>query len=211
MEEIHKLVTIAIAPNADLAQKHQAFGEIVKQLQDIAFAGAYAVLGDFQLAQDAAQEAFIAAYRDLAKLKDPGAFAGWFRRIVAGESHRLMRGRHLPTKPIEAAVSVTSKEKSPAACAEENEMKAAVHSAMETLPENQRMVTMLFYINEYSHKEIADFLEIPLKTVDNRLRAARKRLKARMITMVQSTLTQQRPSICLLRAEQTPRSFMRLP
>ena len=76
MEEIQRFVTIATTPDTDVEQKHQAFGEIVKRFQDMAFASAYAVLGDFQLAQDAAQEAFLSAYRNLNKLKNPGAFAG---------------------------------------------------------------------------------------------------------------------------------------
>ncbi len=45
----------------------------------MAYSCAYAVIGDFQLAQDAVQEAFITAYRDLDKLQKPNAFAGWLR------------------------------------------------------------------------------------------------------------------------------------
>jgi DNA-directed RNA polymerase specialized sigma24 family protein len=42
----------------------------------------YSLLGDFHLAEDAAQEAFIRAFADLQRLRNPEAFAGWFRRIV---------------------------------------------------------------------------------------------------------------------------------
>jgi DNA-directed RNA polymerase specialized sigma24 family protein len=49
----------------------EAFSEVVKRCQDMAYGIAYAMLGDTGLAQDAAQEAFIAAYLNLAALREP--------------------------------------------------------------------------------------------------------------------------------------------
>ncbi|MBV7336789.1 hypothetical protein KFU94_52880 [Chloroflexi bacterium TSY] len=54
----------------------QAFGQIVHRFQDMAFACAYAMLGDPGLAQDAAQEAFLDAHQSLTKLREPAAFPG---------------------------------------------------------------------------------------------------------------------------------------
>ena len=59
-----------------------AYAEIVRRFQDMAAGYAYALLGDFHFAEDAAQEAFLQAYLDLEKLAEPAAFPGWFRRIV---------------------------------------------------------------------------------------------------------------------------------
>ena len=53
-------------------------------------AGAVRLLGDFHLAEDAAQEAFVGAYQDLPKLREPAAFASWFRRLVAARCSRSM-------------------------------------------------------------------------------------------------------------------------
>ena len=69
----------------------EAFSEIVKRCQDMAYGIAYAMLGDTGLAQDAAQESFIAAYLNLAVLREPTAFAGWFRRVVIKHSDRERR------------------------------------------------------------------------------------------------------------------------
>ena len=52
----------------------------------------------------------------------------------------------------------------------------------------------LYYIAEYSQSEVAAFLGVPVTTVKKRLFAARRRLKERMLTMVEDTLHQQRPS-----------------
>ena len=118
MEEIQAFVEKALACKTDIGARHTAFGEIVKRFQDMAYGCAYAVLGDPQLAEDAAQEAFLAAYRDLDKLKDTSAFAGWFRRIVFGESYRLMRKKQPMTEPIESISEMPSNEKSPLRLAE---------------------------------------------------------------------------------------------
>lgn len=72
-------------------------------------------------------------------------------------------------------------------------MKERVLRAIRGLPENERTVTTLFYIDGYSQKDIAAFLEVPATTVNNRLHASRKRLKKRMIAMVKETLEERAP------------------
>ena len=59
-----------------------AFDVIIQRFRDMAVAYAYSILGDFHLAEDAAQEAFVQAYQDLKQLRKPQAFPSWFRRIV---------------------------------------------------------------------------------------------------------------------------------
>ncbi|MBI1924736.1 sigma-70 family RNA polymerase sigma factor [Candidatus Poribacteria bacterium] len=203
MEDIHALVLKAMSHTASMVQRHEAFGRLVKHFQDMAYGCAYAVLSDFQLAEDAAQEAFIAAYQDLHKLKDPKAFPGWFKQIVIHQCYRMTRRKHLPTEPLETALDVPSVEPSPLETVEAREMQTMVHDAIESLPEHERMATTLFYITGYSQKEIAEFLEVPVNTVKKRLQSARKRLKAtlspdligeRMNTMVKDTLHQEAPS-----------------
>ena len=72
-------------------------------------------------------------------------------------------------------------------------MRDEVLRAIGELPEPQREVTTLFYINGYSQNDIADFLEVPVGTVKNRLNASRGRLKERMLNMVEKTLHQNAP------------------
>jgi DNA-directed RNA polymerase specialized sigma24 family protein len=73
--------------------RHEAFGELVLRFQDMAFACAYAVLGDAYLAEDVAQDAFVVAWQKLDQLREPDAFPGWFKRIVLSQCNRLTRGR----------------------------------------------------------------------------------------------------------------------
>ncbi len=161
------------AQNGDL----DAFGAIATQFQDMAVGYAYSLLGDFHLAQDAAQEAFIRAFRDLHQLREPNAFPSWFRRLILKYCNRLTRGKRFQTEPLEAAIDSVADGRLPDTIAIERENKENVLAAVNALPENERVVVMLFYMNSYSQNELAYFLEVPLTTIHSRLHTARKRLK----------------------------------
>ena len=182
MDELPSLVIRAQAGELD------AYAEIVRRFQDMAYGYAYSLLGDFHLAEDAAQEAFVEAYRCLDNLREPAAFPGWFRRIVFKHCDRLTRGRRMPAVALDAASGVASKGNCPAANAEHREMRVKVLEAIRGLPEPERTATTLFYINGYSQETIAEFLDVPAGTIKSRLHRSRKRLKQRMLTMVEETL-----------------------
>lgn len=194
MDDIALLIARATAARAAGAEKQRAFGEIVRRYQDLAFGCAYAVLGDFQLAEDAAQEAFISAWRGLDQLRTPAAFPGWLKRIVLTHCSRMTRGKRLDLVSIDGFVEVPSRLPAPQQAAEQAELRQQVRDAIGALPENERLVTTLFYVNEYSQNEIAAFLEVPLTTVKKRLFCARQTLRERIIAMVRETLVEQRPS-----------------
>ncbi len=188
MENLKSL--IKKAQDGDL----EAFGRIAWRFQDMAVGYAYSILGDFHLAEDAAQEAFIETYCCLSRISNPDTFPGWFRKIVFKHCDRLTRGKRVEIVPLEAAVEVPSREKGPSEIVLEQDLKDSVFQAIQALPENQRIVTTLFYINGYSQNEVSDFLDIPVTTVKKRLQYSRKRLKERMIKMVQERLHENRPS-----------------
>jgi len=188
MADLKSIIMKAQAGNLD------AFGKIVRQFQDMAVGYAYSILGDFQLAEDAAQEAFIAAHRDLRTLRTPDAFPAWFRKIIYKYCDRFRRRQRVETLPLEAAIDMPSHEPSPVEIIEKQELKENVLDAIHELPENQRVVTTLFYINGYPQREIADFLDISVAAVKKRLQYSRKRLKERMMDMVRESLQQNRPS-----------------
>ena len=122
MEEIGALIRIAMSDDCALAQRHEAFSKVVLRFQDMAFGRAHAVLGDFCLAEDAAQEAFIAAWRRLHQLRQPDAFPGWFRRIVLTQCYRLTRGKRLKFVPLDAAQDLASTASDPHTIAEKLEL-----------------------------------------------------------------------------------------
>ncbi len=188
MGELEELVRTAAADDGPLAERQAAFGAIVRRFQDMAYGCAYAVLGDFHLAEDAAQEAFVAAYRQLHKLREPRAFPGWLRRIVQTQCNRMTRRASHPTTHLDAAAGVVSGEPDPSEVVERREMSDRVLEVLRQLPDHQRVATTLFYINGYSQKDIAEFLEVPVTTIKKRLHDSRKKLKERMMDMVAETL-----------------------
>ena len=171
-----------------------SFAYLVMRFQDMAVGYAYSVLEDFQLAEDASQEAFIEAFRDLSQLREPKAFPSWLRRLVFKQCDRIWRGKHQEAVPLEAAQPLASRLPEPIEVAEQSEVRGRVRSAIQSLPENERRVTMLFYISDYSQREITEFLDIPVTTVKKRLYAARKSLRKEMLHMVTEHMRGSRPS-----------------
>jgi len=161
----------------------------------MAFGCAYAVLGDFYLAEDAAQEAFITAWQNLNQLRMPMAFAGWLRRIVLTRCNRLTRGQRLSILPLDVGVNSPSPEPDPQFNAEQRDLRAKVLAEIQGLPEKERLVTTLFYVNGYTHSDIGEFLELPVSTVNKRLHSARQRLKkSATVEMFRDDLKKRRPS-----------------
>jgi len=188
MQSLKELVIQAQSEQPD------AYNTIIYRFQDMAVGYAYSLLGDFHKAEDAAQEAFIHAYLDLDKLQDPAAFPGWFRRIVFTQCNRMTRGKQLSTIDIETKPQISSHETDPVTQIENAQQKDQIESAIQTLPEQERTVIALYYINEFSQTEIATFLELPVTTINNRLHAARKHLKQELMNMTKNNLQSKRPS-----------------
>jgi RNA polymerase sigma factor (sigma-70 family) len=169
-----------------------AFTTLVGRFQYVAFGYALALVRDFAVAEDVAQEAFVAAWASLPKLETPEAFPGWLRGIVGHCAHRVLRRRVLEAVPLDSAETVPAGTADPAASAERRERAAAMLAAVEALPATLREITLLHYVHERSHAQIAAFLGLPATTVNNRLHAARAQLKRRMLAMVKDTLHEHR-------------------
>ena len=194
MKDVDKIVLRAADPNNSSAARREAFSELVIRFQDMAFGCAFAVLGDVYLAQDTAQEAFVVAWQKLAQLREPAAFPGWFKRIVLTQCNRLLRCKRLQMVPLEAGATASTGDPGPHFSAERQQLLTRVLQAINALPENERLVTTLFYVNGYTQADIGEFLEVPVSTVNKRLYSARQRLKGSVVGLVKDDLHKQRPS-----------------
>lgn len=170
-----------------------AFCALVAAHQDMAIAYAAAILGDFHLGQDAAQDAFIEAYQRLPLLRNPGVFRHWLKLLVRKHCDRETRGkgwdRIVPGLPEEHAGAADPIERLLL-----DDDRRRVQEAVNTLSEEHRQVVLLFYMGTHSHAEIAEFLGVPAKTVKSRLHAARTQLKRRMLAMAEDVFDTLRPS-----------------
>src|SRR5260370_28695930 len=145
MEEVSQLVEAAQAGD------NEAYAALVQRFQGMAYATAYRHVGDHHLAQDLVQDAIIEALLHLPQLREPTAFPGWFRQIVFRQCTRALRQVTLPCISLEAVSDGLLAESTPEEIALQGEVQASVHSAVASLPEHERLVTMLFYGCRYSY------------------------------------------------------------
>jgi RNA polymerase sigma factor (sigma-70 family) len=165
-----------------------AFADVTRRFQHMAFGYALSYVRNFQDAEDVVQEAFLAAWYALPTLAEPAAFAGWLRSIVRHQAHRVLRRKQLEVVPLTAADAVPAD----AVAADDRVGRRGeigrVLTAIGELPRTLREIVVLFYVHDCSQQDIATFLGLPVTTVNNRLHAARAQLKRRMVATMKDTL-----------------------
>ena len=171
-----------------------AFRSLVVRFQDMAVGYAFSLLGDHHLAEDAAQEAFLAVYRKLGTLRHPEAFVTWLRSVLFKQCDRIRRARPI-TEPLAADdEGLVADGVDPVEALADAEMAEHVGRAIGRLSPGQRQVVSLYYIGEQSGPQVAAFLDLPLTTVKKRLHDAKPKLRKRMSVMAQQFLENHRPS-----------------
>jgi RNA polymerase sigma factor (sigma-70 family) len=165
----------------------KAFVELTRRFQQAAYGSALTLVRDFQQAEDVVQEAFIAAWAGLPNLAEPAAFPGWLRGIVRHQAFRVLR-KQPNALPLDEAETMPSEEPSADRVLQHRDEASAALAAIGQLPDALREPATLFFVHECSHQDIATFLGLSVPTVNNRLHAARKQLKQRMLTMMKDSL-----------------------
>jgi RNA polymerase sigma-70 factor, ECF subfamily len=125
------------------------------------------VTGDAAAAEDIAQEAFLAAVRNLDRFDRRRPFGPWLHRITVNRAIDWTRARTLRAEAEEHDV----------AAPERVEPDERMLPALATLDPEQRAVIVLRYLLEYTPGEIADLLDLPRGTVNSRLRRGLDKLK----------------------------------
>ena len=125
----------------------------------------------------------------------PRAFASWFRRLIFKQCDCITRKKKLPDIAPELADTVSSMDVDQSELLELKDSDDALHQAIDRLPESKREVTTAYYINSFSQRDIAGFLDIPVSTVNYRLHSARKRLKKELEQMTDSKKTVEHSAI----------------
>lgn len=174
--------------------EREAYGDLVRRFQDMAVGYAYSLLGDFHLAEDAAQESFLLAHLELQGLRDPAAFPGWLRRVIHSQCGRQRRRQGRQTVDLKTAAGVADDRPDPAQALEASESEDRLLQALDSLPERDRAIVTLHYISHLNHKEIAAFLGVSAGTINNRLYSSRKRLREELTQMTAQRLQTNRPS-----------------
>lgn len=165
------------AQSSDGTDRNAAFDHLVRDFQGMVYGVAFTRLSDRQLAEDAAQEAFLCAYKGIAQLRDARAFPAWLKRIALSHAEGVLRRQGPPLDSIDEAVAVASVDGLPEAELEAAELRQRVRLAVAALPEGERDVTAEYYLMGESQRAISERRNLPLSTVKKRLQYAREHLR----------------------------------
>jgi RNA polymerase sigma-70 factor (ECF subfamily) len=138
---------------------------------------ARAILRDDAEAEDAAQEAWVLAWRNLHQFEGRSSFGSWVGRIVAREAMARARRRRLVLLDGTEEETMDASVPDPERSAGRGEARALLEQAIDRLPEPFRAVFVLREIEELSVAETAELLDVPAETVKTRLHRARRRLR----------------------------------
>lgn len=176
-----QLVELAVSAEPD------AFGEIVRRWERKIFALCFGMLGREDDARDAAQESFIAAYRNLGNFRGEAKVSSWLHRIAVNQCLTIKRRQKTRSEDFiddesgeEERVFVAAARYSPANEAEQVERLKVVRQAVGALPTELRQVIVMKEFEEMTFQEISETLELPLSTVKSRLYTALKQLRLRL-------------------------------
>lgn len=159
---------------------HQAFTELVERHQGIVYNICYRILGERFEAEDAVQEAFLRAYRNLHRYDLKRPFRTWLLSIASNYCIDRLRRRRLQKLSIEELLpshpALASSEPSPEDATLKSERHDSMQGMLEQLSPKYRAVVVLYYWYDMSCREIADALHTQEGTVKSRLFRARQQL-----------------------------------
>ncbi len=160
----------------------EALGVIYDRHRRLVYRTALAITNDPEAAADLLQEAFLRLYRFAGRVDPARPLEPWLYRVTTNLAYTAVKRRHKWLRPLEEITEwiAGSKKSSPQILAEMDEEAQRVQQAIASLPLNQRVVVVLYYINDLSLQEIADILGIPEGTVKSRLHYGRLALRKQL-------------------------------
>jgi RNA polymerase sigma-70 factor (ECF subfamily) len=166
-----------------------AYSEIVRRYQDRVFTLCLRWMGgDRQVAEEVAQDVFLALYRSLSRFRGDAQLSTWIYRVVINhcKNRRLYRKRrHMDqheglegesTDPDAAARQIADDGPGTDASLHAQQAGHLLQEALERLDDEQRQIIVLRDVQDLSYEEIADILDLPRGTVKSRLHRARASL-----------------------------------
>jgi RNA polymerase sigma-70 factor, ECF subfamily len=164
-----------------------AFNTLVLHYQDSVFNTALRIMGDEDLAADAAQEAFISAFKGIGSFRG-GSFKAWLMRTVTNACYdELRRQKRRPTTPLEPDTEdgeemdspkwLADPSMTPDQQAEADEVEHAIQHCLDNLPLEFKTVVVMADVQGMDYTEVAAAVRVPLGTIKSRLARARLRLR----------------------------------
>ena len=170
-----------------------AFDELVLKHKDRLFNLVYWFLGDYQDANDCAQETFIKAFKSINRFRFESAFSTWLYRIAINTCKNRIKSSAYRWKKKTVSLEISNGSKNgnpcseivngsptPAMALEKKERMMWIQKAINSLPEEQNQVVVLRDIQGLSYQDISDITGLNLGTVKSRLARGRLELKIKL-------------------------------
>ena len=152
---------------------NKRFEELIAECTDTLYRVSMGMLHHEQDAQDAVQNAILHAYQNRSKLRNEEYFVTWLVRILINECKKQLKSRKYNADIGDDLPDIASRDNP----YQSVELGEAIHH----LPEKIRLTVILFYVEDYSIKEIKSILHIPEGTVKSRLNTGRRLLKESLL------------------------------
>ena len=157
-----------------MAGDHEAFSELARLSIRKLYAVARLILRDTSRAEDATQDALVAAWRDLAGLRDPNRFEAWLHRLLVRECYREAHRERRRTQ-VEGLVTSVTETAGPGHL---SALRDELERGFTRLDVEQRTALVLHHYLGYSFPEIGDALGIPVGTAKSRVHRATLAMRA---------------------------------
>ena len=176
ISQANEIELVTRAQNGD----RNAFSELVRIHSQGVMNVIYRMCGDMNVAEDAAQEAFIQAWMKLSSYHPKSSLRNWLYRIAVNTAIDMLRKDKRILPGAVEDMYLTDPEPGPEMLVASSERTEWVQNAVLTLPDASRAVLVLREFEGFSYQEIAEALEIPVGTVMSRLNYARKLLREKL-------------------------------
>ena len=149
----------------------EAFVTLIEQHRTQMYKTAKAILKNEEDVCDAIQETLVSAYKSIQTLKHEKYFKTWLIRITINKCYDIIEKNNSLNSKIEKTICFDEEEKTSSI-----ENKIDVNMALMAIENDLRIVTILYYYDDISVKDISDILGIPTGTVKSKLSRAREKL-----------------------------------
>jgi len=167
---------ISCDTNDAAGRAHIGIDSLVRQYHGDVYRYAFRLSGNQPDAEDLAQQTFLTAHQHLEQLRDPGKAVAWLFAILRSCFLKSQRRR----RPVTAGSLELDVEAIPDEIPDEEIDSDLLQLAIDELPDDYKLVLVMFYFEECSYKEIAAKLNIPIGTVMSRLARAKGRMRGRL-------------------------------
>lgn len=163
---------------AVLSGNKQAYAHIINKYKNRLYATILRMTQHPQKAEDLVQEALIKVYLQLDKFDGKGPFSSWLYRVAINHCLDELRKKRYQMIHVEVHDFHLQNQQHPEVIFLQKEKNRQLERLISSLPNDERLIILLRYVNELSYKEISEIMDVSLSTVRNKLHRAKKKMKA---------------------------------